>query len=107
MSGTYYAGDVGVAITLGPMATGSVDGTTIDSARIMAVSPGGGAAIELDVSITAQSTTSVTLTHVTTGSMARAGDWLLRAYYYDGASLVLSSRETTLTVTTRRVAPPT
>lgn len=103
---TYYAGDEDVEVILGPLATGDVDGTTIDSARVMAVPPRGGAAIELAVTIATQSTTAITLRHLTTGSLTPSGRWTLRAYYYDGAALVLSSTEAALTVTTRTVPTP-
>lgn len=104
---TYYAGDVDVEITLGPLSTGDVDGTTIDSARVIIVRPSGGASIELAVAIAAQDVESVTLQHITDGAIATAGRWLLRAYYYDGATLVATSKEAALDVAARIVPLPT
>lgn len=107
MSGTYYAGDVGAELLLGPLATGDVDGTTIDSARVVAVPPQNGAPIELAVTIASQSTGAITLRHVTDGDVAASGTWRLRAWYYDGATLIASSLEFDWPVAARRVPLPT
>lgn len=103
---TYYAGDENVEILIGPIATGSIDGSTITSARILAVSPRG-LAVELAATIAEQAVGSITLRHMTIGSISGPGDWTLRAWCYVGASPVLSTLELTLPVSPRRVAPPT
>lgn len=107
MSGTYYAGDVGAELLLGPLATGDVDGTTIDSARVVAVPPRSGTPVELTVTIASQSASAITLRHVTDGALDVSGTWRLRAWYYDGATIVASSLEIDLAVASRRVPPPT
>lgn len=87
--GPYYAGDVGVPITFGPLETGEVDGEDLTSARVVAVLRD--MVVELPVSFAAQAVDSVTLRHVTTGSLATHGVWRVRAFYYQGATLVLAS----------------
>ena len=102
---TYYAGDEDIEILIGPIATGAIDGSTITSARIMAVSPRG-LTVELAATIASQSVGSITLRHLTTGSISGSGDWRLRAWCYVASSAVLSTLEITLPVSPRRVAPP-
>jgi hypothetical protein len=106
MSGTYYAGDVGVEILIGPIGMGAIDGSTITSARIMATSPRGHT-VELAATIASQAVGSITLRHLTDGSIGTPDTWRLRAWCYVGASAVLSTLEILLPVSPRRVAPPT
>lgn len=104
----YYAGDEGVEILLGPLATGTVDGTTVASARVKGLHPRSGVSIELDVSIHAQSVSSITLMHLTDGALNEPGEWFIRAFYYAaGGAQLLSSLETSLRVDPRRITPPT
>lgn len=101
----YYAGDVGIELDF-PMLTGDVDGSSITSARLLALPPSGGRRIELAASIDDATTESITILHVTDGGLNRPGSWVLRAFFYSGSALVLSSLETTIEVTPRRVGPP-
>lgn len=106
MTATYYAGDVGVEILIGPVDTGPVDGSEITSARVVATSPQN-ATVELAATIAAQAVDSITVRHMTDGSINVPDTWTLRVWLYVGASVVLSTLELSLPVTRRRVAPPT
>lgn len=103
---TLYAGDVGAEVLFPMTSTGSVDATTITSVEIVAVGPGG-STIELPATISAATTSSITARHVTTGTLSQAGSWRVRLFYYAGASRVMTSLETTINVSARRVPEPT
>ena len=105
---TYYAGDAGVVLLLGPLSTGDVDGTDVTSVKLRAAGPRGSAidTIELTATIASQSATGVTLRHETDGAMEAVGDWALRAFCYVDDELVASSTESPFTVSARRVSPP-
>ncbi len=89
--------------------TGIIDGTTIDSVRL--VVSGGGAARELEVNITASTTSTVTIRHTTTAdSFPKPGRYLWQVTFYDADGEYLArSQETAFSqlVGSNRVPNPT
>lgn len=102
---TIYAGDLGVEIAF-PYGTGDIDASSITSARLFALPPDGGEQIELAVTVEDVETDSLTLVHVTDGALEASGSWVVRAFFYVGGDLVMSSLEAVMVVSARRVSPP-
>ena len=101
------AGDVGVVVEIGPIATGSVDGTTITSALLRVLGPLGGPASDWANTLINPSVTAITVQHVTTGLLTlQPGEYIGRIFLYVGSSIVISTEEFTFTVRPARIRYP-
>lgn len=104
------AGDVGVVVEIGPVDTGAVDGTSIASAilRVARVLDGpNGPVVDWPNTIVEATEDSVTIQHVTPGTLTlKPGEYVGRVFYLSGSVVLVSTEEFTFTVRPTRIPYP-
>ena len=101
------AGDVGVRIELGPLATGDLDATTVDGLELLVRDPAG-VTSDWGGVLFSVSTAACSIRHVTNGVLnALPGRYAGRVFLKVGGSIVLATKEFNFEAKAARVAFPT